>query len=349
MSRNRSRSLVRVKYGPDVNPPVIEEFKRKRGRPKSPLMHPTPGLVAHRVEAFVQTVNDVVPTGTTVSIWPAINIGTTLAYVAPDQYGPDAGTTYTLDRGANTVTAKTLRRDDGTFDIVVDGNWFINRVDDSDRDLERNSQLLAHLAAHEPQHIVLKLAGLDDSELANVARGESATVNDFLPGTAEAVNEFRCELAANRIATSPYPHDALSIGDDLAKFRESLATSVDLADSDRWTACVTVMTAAKELLKAVAYAAAFLFYDGGNDRSAPNPLPECWDRYMAGLWPDLLEIFAGIPAADEPVDPAALGKSVYVMSRRTALWLQDIGVTYLVEEADGEWRRSCWWDVQQPI
>ncbi|MFT4398421.1 hypothetical protein ACLTEW_26205 [Gordonia lacunae] len=309
MSRKRSRSLVRVKYSPDINPPVIEEFKRKRGLPRSPLMHPTPGLVAKRVEAFVQTVNDVVPTGTTVSIWPAIKIETTLAYVAPHQFGPDSGATYTLDRGANTVTAKTLRRDDGNFDIVVDGNWFINHVDDSDQDLERNSQLLAHLAAHEPQHIVLNLAGLDDSEVVNAASGESATVNDLLPGTAEAVNEFRCELAANRIATSPFPHDAQSVGADLAKFRESLATSVELANSDRWTACVTVMTAAKELLKAVAYAAAFLFYNGRNDRSVPNPLPEHWDRYMARLWPDLLEIFAAIPAADEPVDPAALGLS----------------------------------------
>jgi hypothetical protein len=192
---------------------------------------------------------------------------------------------------------------------------FINGPDDSDRDVAVKSQVLAHLAAHEPQHSVLKLAVLDD-DVVEAARGESMTVNDLLPGIAEAVNEFRCELAANRIATSPFPHDAKSTGSDLAKFRESLATSIDLADSDRWNALVTVMTAAKELVKAVAYAAAYRFYDGQDDRSAPSPLPEHWDRYMSGLWPDLLEMFAAISAANEPVDRSVIGEAVYEMSER---------------------------------
>lgn len=348
MARKRTKTLVRIKFTPDVSAPVVEEFKRTRGLPKSPLMHPTPGLVAKRVEAFKQTVNEIVPAGTTVSIWPAIQIAETLAHVAPERFGPDSGN-YTLDRGANRVGAKTLRQGDGSFDIVVDGNWFFNSGDDSDEDIAEKSQILAHLAAHEPQHIVLALSGLDVGEVTETAQGESATVNDLVPGIAEAVNEYQCELAANRVVTSAFPHDAETTADDLAKFRESLAASVDLAGSDRYKACVTVLTAAKELVKGVAYAAAYRFYDGRDNRSMPNPVPEQWDHYMSGLWTDLLEMFAAIPAAGETIDAAVLGRAVYEMAERILNWLGEIGVTYLVEVDGDQWLRSCWWDVPQPI
>lgn len=80
----------------------------------------------------------------------------------------------------------------------------------------------------------------------------------------------------------------------------------------------------------VAYAAAYRFYDG-DDRLAPNPLPEQWDRYMAGLWPELLDMFATIPAAGESTDKAALARTLYAMTERTLRWLEEIGVRYEVQ------------------
>jgi hypothetical protein len=68
---------------------------------------------------------------------------------------------------------------------------------------------------------------------------------------------------------------------------------------------VNTVIAAKELVKGVAYAAAYRFYDR-DDRSAPDPKPDQWDRYMSELWPDLLDVFATIPAAGDPVDKSAL-------------------------------------------
>lgn len=67
--------------------------------------------------------------------------------------------------------------------------------------------------------------------------------------------EYQCELAANRIAVAPLPHDddESSVA-DLATFRESLAASVNLQGSDRYTACVIAPTAAKEWVKGIAYA-----------------------------------------------------------------------------------------------
>ena len=349
MAHIHGKTIVRVKYGSDISAHVIAEFKRTRGLPQSPLMHPTPGLVARRVEAFKKTVNGIVPPGTSVSIWPAIDMATTLAQVDPDRFGPKSGTTYTLDRGANTVGAKTLRREDGTFDIVVGGDWFVSHREDSKQEIEDQSQILAHLAAHEPQHIVLEIAGLGVDDVIAAAQGRSSTVNDLLPGIAEAVNEFQCELAANRIVVSALPHAEEATADDLRMFREALRKSVNLAETDRYTACVTILTAAKELVKGVAYAAAYRLYDGKEDWTAPHPLPEQWVRYMPALWADLLKMFSAIPAAGESIEVAALGEAVYGMTERVLVWLEEIGVTYRVEVQENEWLRSCWWDVPEPI
>ena len=349
MASKGKRSVVRFKFGPDMATHTIAEFKRVHGLPQTPLLHPTPGLIAGRVEAFKRTVNEIVPQGTIVSIWPAIEIATTLAHVAPDQFGPDSSAAYTTDRGANTVMAKTLRRANGSFDIVVNGDSFLNMREDSEENVAVKSELLAHLAAHESQHIVLTLDSRDSANVIEAARCQSPTINDLLPAVAEAVNEYQCELAANRIVVSTFPHDAASVADDLAKFRQSLTTSVEMASSNRYEACMIVLTAAKELVKGVGYAAAYRFYDGRDDRSAPEPKPEQWGRYMSELWPDLLDLFAAIPAAGEPIEASALGANVHTMTECVLRWLEDIGVTYLVEVENDEWARSCWWRVSEPI
>lgn len=149
-----------------MRPHTIAEFKRTRGLPEVPGLHPTPGLIASRLRAFEATVNQVVPAGIVVSIWPAIDMTTTLAHVAPEQFGGG----YTLNRGANIAVAKTLTRADGKgFDIVISGDMLISTAEATDTELAEASQLLAHLAAHEPQHIVLTLAGLDSEQTLEAA------------------------------------------------------------------------------------------------------------------------------------------------------------------------------------
>lgn len=96
-----TRTVVRLKFGPDVRAHMVAEFKRTRGMPQIPQLHQSQGLIAARVKTFLQTVSDVVPPGTAVSVWPAINMAETLAQLAPDQYGPDSGNDDTTDRGAN--------------------------------------------------------------------------------------------------------------------------------------------------------------------------------------------------------------------------------------------------------
>ncbi|SLE94644.1 Uncharacterised protein [Mycobacteroides abscessus subsp. bolletii] len=217
--------------------------------------------------------------------------------------------------------------------------------DDSDEDVAFKSGILAHLAAHEPQHIVLTLAGLGLGEVAAAARGESDTVNTFLLAAAEAVNEYQAELAANRIVLSPLPHTAEALSEDLATFRASLAEAAGLVSTDYERVCSTVFTVAKELLKGVAYAAAYRFH-AGDDRSEPDPRPEGWDRYLDNLWPDLMNMFATIPPAGGEVEMTQLAGTVYRMAERVMNWLETIGFKF-VADAEGNWR--SWWNVVEPV
>lgn len=70
---------------------------------------------------------------------------------------------------------------------------------------------------------------------------------------------------------------------------------------------------------------------------------------MEEFWPDLLDMFASIPAAGEPTDKAALARTLYEMTERTLWWLEQIGVRYEVEAQGDERLRSCWWLVTEPI
>jgi hypothetical protein len=102
-------------------------------------------------------------------------------------------------------------------------------------------------------------------------------------------------------------------------------------------------------VKGIAYAAAYRFYDGDADRSEPDPKPDQWDRYMAGLWPDLLKRFSAIPAAGDAVDRNTLALAVYRMAKRVLRWLEEIGIRYVVEMQGEARQRSCWWSVAEPI
>lgn len=133
---------------------------------------------------------------------------------------------------------------------------------------------------------------------------------------------------------------------NLSEFRRALEVERALKFSGLRTR-VIVLTAAKEVVKAVAYAAYRLYH--GDDRSAPNPSPEQWDRYMAGFWPDLLDMFAAIPAAGEPADNAVLARTLYAVRERTLRWLEELGVRYEVQVYGAESLRSCWWSVAEPI
>jgi hypothetical protein len=147
---------------------------------------------------------------------------------------------------------------------------------------------------------------------------------------------------------SPFPHRIETLGDDLDAFRESLTAAAGMVGSNGQLACSTALTAAKELVKGVAYAAAYRPY-GDDDRLAPEPAPEHWDRYMAGLLPNLLAMFATIPAAGDPVELPVLAATVYRMADHVLRWLEEIGFRYVVD-FDGQDRTwQTWWNIAEPI
>ncbi|WP_373938520.1 hypothetical protein [Rhodococcus qingshengii] len=268
-------------------------------------------------------------------------MASTLAKIDPARFG-DESRPFTRNRGANETMAKTIPSPDGSFDILIDLSRFCNFHDDDDDEVASHTSILEHLAAHEPQHVLMHLSKTDSMYLS--IAGESNTVNDLVPVLAEAVDEFRCELASNRIVVSGLPQDQF-ITDDLDHFREALNASVALSEHDRWAACVKTMNAAKEMLKALSYLAALRLADNASN-ARPITASTDWDRYLGSFWPDLFDSLATIPAADEEADGDSLASAIYLGAQRVSTWLDEIGVTYRTYD---NFDRACLWQTDNPF
>ncbi|TQC47407.1 hypothetical protein EEB14_20870 [Rhodococcus sp. WS4] len=121
---------------------------------------------------------------------------------------------YTTERGANVAVAKTMAAPDGTFDIVVDASLFFNFETDTAEERREQTRQVLHLAAHEPQHVLLHLSRTDSHYYKDDVTC-TRTPRAYRSPLAEAIDEFRCELAANRIAPSAQSRESV-FAEDLA-------------------------------------------------------------------------------------------------------------------------------------
>ncbi|MET8314791.1 hypothetical protein ABZU78_11785 [Rhodococcus erythropolis] len=313
------------------------EFERRSGEPQISELHPEGGLIHQRMISVKRIIAAVVPPRTRIRLWITEDMGDTLRKVDPGRYG-DGASAYSRDRGANEAAAKTVRNDDGTFDVLIDYVRFLNFFEDSADDVAETTAILEHLAAHEPQHILMHLRQTDSSYLQ--IGGESPTANDLVPIFAEAVDEFRCELAANRIVVSGLRPD-LTTEDDLEHLRSALNESVDIMDEDRVAAWLKTRTAIKEFIKSLAYLSA-LYVAEGTEAVPPPNVSHAWGRYVGANWPEILALFSSIPAANEDADTDELAEAVYRGAGMVSAWMTHIGVDY---RADANGERACLWQT----
>ncbi|WP_143541305.1 hypothetical protein [Rhodococcus sp. D-1] len=247
---------------------------------------------------------------------------------------------YTTERGANVAVAKTIAAADGSFDIVMDASLFFDHNSDSEQQRRNQTKQVLHLAAHEPQHVLLHLSRrdsqfyMDDITCARTPRAYRAPL-------AEAIDEFRCELAANRIAPSAQTRESV-FPEDLEHMQNAINSVRHLVGTDQMrTAFQTTMQAVCDLFKALAYLAAE-YVAAEQLPEPPDPLPAAWNRYMRELWPDVFQLLQQVPAADEPCTHELLTATLGAVCVRFSQWMNEIGIRY-ENRAEGE---ECYWDHQ---
>lgn len=346
---NRTKTTIQIKYGPGFRQDLIQEFKTWNSLPKNAELHPTPGLIARRVQNFKSDVNDIVPPGSNVSVWIALDMGETLAEVVPQYYGADTGREYSADRGANTAVAKTMKRLDGRgFDMFIPAHLFINLSKESEREVVKKDRILKHLAAHESQHIVLAVTGLDVADLIKLSTTGSLTLDTLVPYVAVAINEFQAELSANRLSVAPDPHDFIALESDLDAFRRSATWAKENKEKQGYEAYERMLRSTGELVKGIAYTAALImnnreYVADDSSRSVQ------WSRYMSSLWGDMFEIFSSIPAAGEIIEGEIVGQIAQRIANRILEWFDEIGFSYSVYDYCGQTRWRCTWNMDDPL
>lgn len=303
-------------------PQLRAEFERMSGATQIELLHPRPQLLYKRVQSVLRIVREILPAQTQVRIRITAEFADSIAALQPEQFSRLSP--YDPQRGANIAMAKTIRAADDTFDIVINAALFINGADESDDDLTEKTATMAHVAAHEPQHVLMELDQTDSRYYIEAVPPDSAG-RIYRNVIAEAVDEFRCELAAGRHTQSGSPREG-TMADDLDKFRDSLNASHRLRRTDIPLAASIAFTAAKEFLKALAYLAAERIAEG-NDADTPVLESKEWEQYGARIWPAAFDIFKSIPAADEPADRDRLVSALTQLSELVADWmLNQVGV-----------------------
>ncbi|MDH6681028.1 glutathione S-transferase [Rhodococcus sp. LBL1] len=336
-ARDKADQAVITVHYEGMVPQLQAEFERSAGETEIDLLHPQPQLLNRRVRSVLRIVREILPASTRVRIRISAEFNESIAALLPDLFNPSSP--YDPKRGANTAVAKTIPSADGSFDIVLDAGCFINGADDDGQDLAEQTATLEHLAAHEPQHILMHLNQTDSryycDEVPATSEGRM-----YRSVVAEAVDEFRCELAAGRRVAGAMSRSA-ALGDDLDQFRSSLNESHRICGTDTAAAATVAFTGAKEFLKALAYLAAERLASG-DGRGSSIPTPAGWDRYGSTIWPDAFDVFKSIPAADEESGTEELVTALTRLCEVIARWMpNDVGVRY---EIDSTGRHSCYWD-----
>lgn len=239
-----------------------------------------------------------------------------------------ADDTYTMDRGAGHVGARTMTHEDGTSDIVISTDVFTppEGAETPEEVVKHAVTAAAHIALHEAGHAALSLRGEDWTVYQDLPQLEP-TPYAWRKHLATHVDDNRIEQHTSRVAPSPLSQtDHLS--DAIAHFREELNHSKSTWAADIAEACYRTLTAANNLIRVIAYLAAELGLDERSDPVRPEVLPESWNEYIEDSWNEWSRAFHKLEPADQPMRPEQIAEVLGELCQLADSWLRSIGVDY---------------------
>ena len=210
---------------------------------------------------------------------------------------------YDLARGANLVSAKTMRNPEGSMTIYLPA-WFVFGFDDEDDEQRAwRYQYAAFTAAHEAAHALHREREEDSEATFNALQITSAEDQHYAQAAGLIVEEYRAQLAAESVLVNP-SNFIENLEADLDSLTESMGQAKRLAGSDVPTAARIHGDALTNFAKGLALAAAEARARG--DESSALPLEHSsWARF-APVWSGLRVALDRLPAGYSQADMAML-------------------------------------------
>jgi hypothetical protein len=211
---------------------------------------------------------------------------------------------YHLARGANLVSAKTMRNPEGSVTIYLPA-WFAFGFEGEDDEGRRwRYQYAAFTAAHESAHALYRAREEDDEAIFNALQITTAEEQHYAQAAGLIIDEYRAQLAAESVLPSPSSFIE-SLESDATALTESMDEARRLVGSDVPTAARIHGDALTNFAKALALSAAEA-RARGDGASEPPRQHTSWTSFGASAWAGLRLVLERLPLGYAPADMAVL-------------------------------------------
>lgn len=256
---------------------------------------------------------------------------------------------YTVERGANTVSAKTIQQLDGSYDILFGPLIWLYRETEGqsqDENLVDLYSRVRHSILHEAGHVAIDARQEDTPSVIPSVDELDYFEQVWSRHMGYMLEDYRIELGLIDVAPNP-DRRALGFGEDLAHFDGERARSYQAGpvDGDYRQGLNIMIDATVHLTRALAYLAA----------ETNDPTPdlagedlERWQRLIAPTWPLWLTAFSLASSALQPMTRDALATAIEGVSMLPPVLMQTVGVKRTVD-ADGNeavhWHDDMPWET----
>lgn len=243
--------------------------------------------------------------------------------------------TFTTGRGSGMVAAKTMRRVDGTLDVLAPGWFFSSDVDAETRDAV--AALAIRTIVHEAHHVAMRQNQQDYVREAD----QDWRARNFTAAADTVIDEYRAELGTSSLLSeTESTWDPLEVLDALSRALGAAAAAYQ-QHRDVEKLAFDVGSEATVAWRAFAYIAAFARHNPEQSTvtAAVRANPR-WARMVAPSWSGFEETLRAVDPGTELMRPEDVSAAVERLAEVLAQWLGDLGFLW---SPDGQYRIQEWY------
>lgn len=313
----------RIAYDDEWRAELVEAFQRD----------PSTEAMQRGFEELADTLGSLVDRPDEVSLVVAVSLASAVQRREP-------GVNYHTERGTGTVAARTMKRADGTIDVIIETNFLVDVQSNGQpamtpAGLPRLSRSgltdMKSTIIHEAQHAIMdqRGSGYDQFELS--AYAGAYPLWDYAVA-AKIVDEYRAEWNAAQVHHRHPPSTA-----DVLHVLEHLGAGLAAANAryQRAPTPVAVAQLREDVYSACAAYWTWMAYWAAQFRGNGLELPaeiehfSLWKRYVGPTWNELIQALDNTPVEDLATPGDTLRAAAAGMTKWVAYSLQHIGFRHL--------------------